>query len=135
LKPVPRPTTKNLSRTAATDGYRLAIQGNIEFAGTVWAAYPVSVCVSTFIDVHSLGDVRSLGHSATLDAEAARIVPTEHSMIASTYVIYISAFLTTKCAYQQLLERRVRSLFDRQTSRFARLGYEMQVRHTIGDQN
>jgi hypothetical protein len=74
-------------------------------------------------------------HSATLDAEAAREVPTDQSIFASSYVIYISFFLGIKCAYQQLLERCVRSLFDRKPSGFTRLGYEMLVRHTIGDQN
>jgi hypothetical protein len=47
--------------SAATDGYRLAIHGNLEFAGTVLAAYPVSVRVSQFISVRSLGDEHSLG--------------------------------------------------------------------------
>jgi hypothetical protein len=40
--------------------------------GTVLATYPVSVCVSHFVGVHSLGDARSLGDCATLGAEAAR---------------------------------------------------------------
>jgi hypothetical protein len=47
-----------------------AIHGNLKFAGTILAADTVSVRVSHFKGVRSLGDVRSLGHSAALGAEA-----------------------------------------------------------------
>jgi hypothetical protein len=50
---------------------RSAIHWNIEFAGTVLAADPISVRVSHFKGVPSLGDVRSLAHSANLGAETA----------------------------------------------------------------
>ena len=48
-----------------THGYRVAIHSNLEFAGTLLAAYAVSVRVSNLIGVRSLGDVRSFGDSAT----------------------------------------------------------------------
>jgi hypothetical protein len=51
--------------SAAIDGYRLAIHGNLEFTGTVLAADPVSVRVSHFKGVRSPDSVRSLIHSAT----------------------------------------------------------------------
>jgi hypothetical protein len=46
----------NVSKlSAATDGYRLAIHGSLESAGTALTADPVSVCVSRFKGVRSLG--------------------------------------------------------------------------------
>jgi hypothetical protein len=48
-----------------------AIHGNLEFAGTVSVADPVSVSVSHFKDVRFLGDARTLGDSAVVIAEAA----------------------------------------------------------------
>jgi hypothetical protein len=68
--------------STAVDGSRLAIHGNLEFAGTVLAADPVSVRVSHFKDVRSLGNVRSLGHSAALGAEAARRLASDQSTSA-----------------------------------------------------
>jgi hypothetical protein len=50
--------------STATGNYRLAIYGNLECAGPVEG-------VSRFKVVRSLGDVRSLGYSVALDAEAA----------------------------------------------------------------
>jgi hypothetical protein len=55
----------------ATDCYRLSIHGNLEFAGTVAAADPVSVRGSHFKGVRSLSDERCLEHSAALCTEAA----------------------------------------------------------------
>jgi hypothetical protein len=47
MEPVRRPITNNLSKfSAATDGYRVAMHGNRAFAGTLLAAYTVSVSVS-----------------------------------------------------------------------------------------
>jgi hypothetical protein len=68
MKPVSRPTTKKLSRTTSRNS-PLAIHGTLEFACTVLAACPVSVCVSPFIGARSLGEVRNSGDSATLGAE------------------------------------------------------------------
>jgi hypothetical protein len=53
-----------LKLSAATDGYQLAIRSDREFSGTILAANLVSVCVSDFNGVHSLGDILSLGPNA-----------------------------------------------------------------------
>jgi hypothetical protein len=50
----------------------------------VLVAYPVSVRVSHFICLRSLGDARSLGDSATLGTEAARGLATDQSTSASS---------------------------------------------------
>jgi hypothetical protein len=49
---------------------RPTIHGNIEFAGTALAADPISVRVNHFKGALLLGEIRSLGHSANLGAEA-----------------------------------------------------------------
>jgi hypothetical protein len=54
------------------DGYRLALHGNLECSSTEMAADFVAVRVSHFKGVRSLGDLRNLGHSAALGAEAVR---------------------------------------------------------------
>jgi hypothetical protein len=47
MEPVRRPTTNHLSKlSAAIVGYRVAMHGNRAFAGTLLAAYTVSVGVS-----------------------------------------------------------------------------------------
>jgi hypothetical protein len=65
--------------SAATGGYLLDTHGNLEFSGTVLAAYPIFVRVIHFIGVRSLGDVRSLGHSAIFGTELARALATDQS--------------------------------------------------------
>jgi hypothetical protein len=65
--------------TAAADGSRLAIYGNLELAGSVLVADPVShlrtcqisVLVSHFKRIPPLGDVRGLGHCTALGDEAS----------------------------------------------------------------
>jgi hypothetical protein len=64
---------------AAADGSRLAIYGNLELAGSVLVADPVShlltrqifVLVSHFKGIPPLGDVRGLGHCTALGDEAS----------------------------------------------------------------
>jgi hypothetical protein len=68
--------------SAATDGYRPAIHGKLEVAGTVLAADPFSVRVSAFRSEGSLSDVRSIGRSAALGAEAARGLASNESASA-----------------------------------------------------
>jgi hypothetical protein len=58
--------------SAAADGSRLAILGNLEFTGTVLATDSVSVRASHFKGVRFIGDGRSRGHSASHGAEATR---------------------------------------------------------------
>jgi hypothetical protein len=67
---------------AAADGYRLAIHGSLESAGTVLAADSVTVCVSCFKGVRSICRIRSLGHSTTLDTEAAGGLDSDQSSSA-----------------------------------------------------
>jgi hypothetical protein len=83
--PVLHPTTSknDVSRLpAAADDSQLAIHGSLEFAGIVLAADPISVCTSHFKGVPSLDDVRSLGHSAVLGAEAGRGLASDQSTSA-----------------------------------------------------
>jgi hypothetical protein len=89
-----RPTTSKLSRTtpriiAPADGSRLAIYGNLELAGSVLVADPVShlltcqisVLVSHFKGVPPLGDVRGLGHCTALGDEASLVRVNSHAMV------------------------------------------------------
>jgi hypothetical protein len=63
----------DISKLCTVGGdYRLAIHGNIEFAGTASAADSVSVRVSHFKRLCFLGDLRTLGDSAALGAESVR---------------------------------------------------------------
>ena len=73
---------KDVSELSTTgDGYRLAIHGNLKFAGTVLAAEKVSVRVN-FKGLRSLGDVRSLGCGVALGAGATRGLASDHSTSA-----------------------------------------------------
>jgi hypothetical protein len=66
--------------SAATNGSRLAIYGNIEFAGTVSVADPVAIRARHFKGESSLGGyVRSLQVSTALSAEAACGVTSDQS--------------------------------------------------------
>jgi hypothetical protein len=128
--PALRPTMPRLFRTTSPSSplLRIAphptIHGQIEFTGTVLASDPISVRVSHFKCVPSLGDVRSLGHSASLGAETAQSrlriskVYRRSAMCAVLYTAPISVLklpVHRPTAKVPALSRRVSSPFPRES--------------------